>query len=67
MKELLKNLISSKTFYKMYKEWCEETGEKPLKKKTLLEYFITKNLLKKEVISFKNSEGNRVKKKCYKF
>ena len=66
-RELLKNLISSKTFYKMYKEWCEETGEKPLKKKTLLEYFITKNLLKKEVISFKNSEGNRVKKKCYKF
>ena len=66
-RELLKGLIHTKIFYKMYKEWCEETGEKPLKKKTLLEYFITKNILKIEEISFKDSEGKRVKKKCYKF
>jgi hypothetical protein len=66
-RELLKGLIHSKIFYKMYKEWCEDTGERPIKKKTLLEYLITKNLLKIEQISFENHEEKRVRYKCYRF
>ncbi len=66
-RELLKDLIPSKIFYKMYKEWCEDTGERCLKKKNLLEYLITKEIIKEEEVRFINSEGKRVKSKCYKF
>ena len=66
-REMLRGMINSKTFYKMYKEWCNETGEMCLKKKTILEYLISKDIVREEVVRFTNSEGKRVGYKCYKF
>jgi hypothetical protein len=62
----LKGLISAKLFYKMYKDWCEETGERAIKKRNILEYLLTKSFIEKGIIKFPNSEGKTIKKIYYK-